>query len=256
MKSRGAVVTGGGRGIGEAVAGQLARAGARVVVSARTLGQIEGVAAALRERGFEAHAIACDVGDEASVESMARAANEALGTVDILVNNAGVASAAPLKRLELAEWERIMRVNATGTYLCTKAFVPAMAERGWGRVVNVASVTSRVGSPYISAYTASKHAVLGFTRAVASEVIEKGVTVNCVCPGYVDTEMTVQSVANVTSRTELNDEQALKAILDTVGQHRLITPDEVAYLTLSLCHEHAGGTTGQAIVMDAGGLLA
>ncbi len=256
LAGRGAVVTGGGRGIGEVIAEELASKGASVVVSARSTEQIDRVASRLREAGHEAYAVACDVSDRESVAALASAAVEKLGKVDVLVNNAGVAGSAPLKALELDHWNHMMAVNATGTYLVSKAFASAMAARGWGRIVNIASVTSRVGTPYISAYTASKHAVLGFSRAIASELIDKGVTVNCICPGYVDTEMTVQSIANVTSRTQLNDEEALRAILDTVGQRRLIAPQEVAHLTSALCHEHAGGTTGQAIVMDAGGLLA
>lgn len=250
------MITGGGRGIGAACARVLAGCGARVVVAARSSPEISAIAAELRSLGRTAFAVECDVGDPESVAALARSAEERIGTVDVLVNNAGVASSAPLKALTLSEWERIFRVNATGTFLCTQAFVPAMAERRWGRVVNVASVASRVGTPYISAYTASKHAVLGFTRSVASEVKAKGVTVNCVCPGYVDTEMTVQSVANVVERTRLGKEEALAAILKTVGQARLVTPDEVAWLVAALCAPLAGATTGQAVVMDAGGLLA
>ncbi len=256
LEGRGAIVTGGGRGIGAACARALAERGAAVVVSARSRGEIDAVASALVADGHRAFAVPCDVGDAESVQGLSRVAAERLGTVDVLVNNAGVASSAPLKALELVEWERIFRINSTGTFLCTQAFVPGMVERRWGRVVNVASVASRVGTPYISAYTASKHAVLGFTRSVASEVKSKGVTINCVCPGYVDTDMTVKSVSNVVARTKLSEEEALAAILQTVGQVRLVTPDEVAFLVASLCEPLAGSTTGQAIVMDAGGLLA
>ena len=174
LAGRSAVVTGGGRGIGEAIALELASKGARVVVSARSRDQIDRVASRLRELGHEAYALACDVSDPESVSGLATAANEKLGQVDILINNAGIAASAPLKGLELEQWNRVMAVNATGTYLVTRAFAPSMASRGWGRVVNIASVTSRVGTPYISAYTASKHAVLGFTRSVAAELIEKG----------------------------------------------------------------------------------
>jgi NAD(P)-dependent dehydrogenase (short-subunit alcohol dehydrogenase family) len=256
LSGRKAVITGGGRGIGAAVARSLAMQGAAVLVAARTRKQVDECAAALRDEGHEAWSAAVDVADPQSVQALAAEATARLGQVDILVNNAGIASSAPIKSLELEEWNRIMTVNATGTFLCTKAFVVAMAARGWGRVVNVASVASRVGAPYISAYTASKHAVLGFTRAIAAEMSGKGVTVNAVCPGYVDTDMTVESVARVVERSRLSKEEALSAILKTVGQKRLISPDEVAHLVTSLCAEQSGGVTGQAIVIDAGGLLA
>lgn len=250
-----AVVTGGGRGIGSAVARALAAEGARVVVAARSRDQVDGVARELRERGFEAHAAACDVTSENSVAELERVAAAALGQVDILVNNAGTASSAPIKSTTLEEWNRIMAVNATGPFLCTRAFIPGMAERRWGRVVNVASITSRMGSPYIAAYTASKHAVLGLTRVAAAEYAGKGVSVNAVCPGYVDTEMTSESVARVMQRTGLDRERALAGILATVNQKRLISVEEVAFAVVSLCAEQAGGINGQAIVIDGGGLL-
>ncbi|MBI3204903.1 MAG: SDR family NAD(P)-dependent oxidoreductase [Polyangiaceae bacterium] len=250
-----AVITGGGRGIGAAVAGALAAEGARVLLAARSLGQVEAAARELGQRGFEAHAAACDVTLESSVRELEASARSLLGQVDILVNNAGTASSAPIESTTLDEWNRIMAVNATGPFLCTRAFIGGMAERGWGRVVNVASVTSRVGSRYIAAYTASKHAVLGFTRVAAAEYARAGISVNAVCPGYVDTEMTTESVERVMQRTGLDRERALAAILETVNQKRLISVDEVAFVVASLCAVHAGGINGQAIVIDGGGLL-
>ncbi len=229
--------------------------GASVLVTARSEAQVEDVAKALRAAGGSAFAARCDVSDEASVAAMAEVARQRLGGVDILVNNAGIAKSHDIKRVPLEDWQQIMAVNATGPFLCTRAFIPEMLERRWGRVVNVASVTSRVGTPYIAAYTASKHAVLGFSRSVAAEVKARGVTVNCVCPGYVNTEMTDESIARVSEKTGRSSDESLKAILATVGQHRLIEPEEVAFMVASLCDERAGGTTGQAIVMDAGGFI-
>lgn len=255
LAGRSAVITGGGRGIGAQVAFSLAEQGAKVLVAARSEGQIAEVSEQLKRAGHTAFFTPCDVTSEQSVAELAAFAAECLGHVDILVNNAGIAKSHDIKRVPLEDWNQIMAVNATGPFLCTRAFIPQMLERRWGRIVNIASVTSRVGTPYIAAYTASKHAVLGFTRSVAAEVKAKGVTINCVCPGYVNTEMTAESIARVVGKTGRNPEEALRAILDTVGQYRLIEPEEVAFLVSSLCHERAGGTTGQAIILDAGGFI-
>lgn len=250
LEGRGAVITGGGRGIGEAVAHALAEAGARVVVSARSTDQIEAVAASLVEAGHQAWAVPCDVSVESAVAELARRAEELLGGVDILVNNAGVAPTAPIARLTLDMWNQAMGVNATGTFLCTRAFLPAMMERGWGRVVNVSSVAGVFGAKYMGAYAASKHAVLGFTRSVAPEAAEGGATVNAVCPGFVDTPMTEEGIRMISERSGRSREEALEAILADTPQTRLIRPEEVARAVLSLCEDHAAGTNGQAIVLD------
>lgn len=252
LEGRGAVVTGGGRGIGRAVARALAEWGASVVVAARSRSEIEAVAEELREDGFEAHAVACDVTDPTSVDAMAAEAVERLGTVDVLVNNAGVSPSNPVKRLPLDEWNRVLAVNVTGTFLCTKAFLEGMVERRWGRVVNIASVAGLRGERYIAAYTASKHAQVGFTRAVALEVADKGVTVNAICPGYVDTPMTEYSVSRIVEKTGISPEAALEHILSLSPQKRLIRPEEIAHVTLMLCHAEGEGINGQAIVIDGG----
>jgi len=252
LAKRGAVVTGGGRGIGAAIARALAGAGAGVVVAARTLEEIERVANDLRQGGAKAWALVCDTTDEGSVQSLGGAARDRLGRVDILVNSAGVGASAPLKKITLAEWNRMLAVNATGTFLCTREFLPAMVDHGWGRVVNLASRAGLEGGKYVAHYSAAKHAVVGFTRSVAVEVAGSGVTVNAMCPGYVDTPMTDSTIANVQSRTGLTREQALAAVLATTGQERLLTPDEVAEAVLSLCGEDAGGVNGQAIPVGAG----
>ncbi len=249
---RGAVITGGGRGIGAAVARRLAGLGARVVVAARGTGEIEAVATSLRSGGTEAWAVRCDVTDPADIDRLFGAARERLGSVDILVNNAGVVSAAPLRRVELAEWNRLLAVNATAPFLCTKAVLPGMVEAGWGRIVNVASVAGLRGARYIAAYAASKHALLGLTRCVAAEAARDGVTVNAVCPGYVDTPMTERSIANIVDKTGLDEEQALDALLGSTPQRRLIAPDEVAAAVAFLCGDEARGINGQAIVLDGG----
>ncbi|HSL84904.1 MAG TPA: SDR family oxidoreductase, partial [Thermoanaerobaculia bacterium] len=201
LGGRVAVVTGGGRGIGAEVARRLAREGASVAVAARSEGEIGALAEELRHAGVRALAVPCDVTSEESVAALARAVEGELGPVDLLVNNAGIASSSPLARTTLEEWNRIFTVNATGTFLCTRAFLPGMMERGRGRVVNVASIAGVAGARYIAAYAASKHAVVGLTRSAAAEAASRGVTVNAVCPGYVDTAMTDLSVARIVEKT-------------------------------------------------------
>lgn len=256
LDGKGAVITGASRGIGAAIARDLAARGAGLVLVARSKSAVDRVAEELRESGTEVWSTVCDVSDPANVDELQLFAEERLGQVDILVNNAGAASSAPIRRHSVEEWNRIMAINATGPFLCTRAFIGSMLDRHYGRIVNVASVTSKMGSPYIAAYTASKHAVLGLTRSVAAEVAKKGVTVNCVCPGYVDTEMTVESVTRVQKQTGLSADDALSAILKTVGQTRLVTPEEVSAAVVWLCGEDASAITGQAIGMDAGGFCA
>jgi NAD(P)-dependent dehydrogenase (short-subunit alcohol dehydrogenase family) len=249
-----ALVTGGSRGIGAACARALSGAGARVVIAARSRKALDDVVAGLD--GQDVLAAVCDVTDPASVAQLARFAVERLGRVDVLVNNAGIGHSAPLERLTLEDWNRVFAVNATGAFLCTQAFVPAMVQRQWGRVVNVASVAGLTGGKYIAAYAASKHAVIGLTRCVAAEVAAVGVTINAVCPGYVDTDMTRGSLERIAAKTGRSRDQALEAILAGTPQHRLITPDEVAFAVLALCAEDARGINGQTIVLDGGGLLA
>ncbi len=248
-------MTGAGRGIGAAVARALARAGATVVVAARTGAELQKIAAEIRASGSTARALTCDVADPESVSGLARAAAGDVGDVDILVNSAGIALSTPLHRLSLEDWNRLFAVNATGTFLCTQAFVPGMLQRAWGRVVNIASVAGLAGAKYVAGYAASKHAVVGFTRSVAAEVAGQSVTVNAICPGYVDSGMTRESVERIMSRTSKSRDQALQALLETTRQVRLIHPDEVAHLVLWLCDEQARGINGQAIVVDGGGLL-
>ncbi len=250
-----ALITGGGRGIGAAISAVLAGANAHVLVAARSADQVERVASELRNRGLRADATTCDVANPESVEALAQTAALRLGAVDILVNNAGIASSAPLHHQTLKEWRRIFDINVTGTFLCTKAFVPDMAARGWGRVVNIGSVLSRTGAKYVSAYTASKHAMLGFTRCIAAEMANRGVTVNAICPGYVDTDMVTNAIENIMSKTGISRDEANASILQSTPQQRLIEPDEVAQLALFLCQEAGRSINGQDLGIDGGDFM-
>lgn len=245
-----AVITGGGRGIGAASAVALARAGAKVSVASRNEAQVVEIAAELRKDGHEAFAFRCDVTDQRQVRELALSATEAMGRVDILVNNAGTATSNPLPRITLAEWDHIMGVNATGTFLCTQAVYDGMAERRWGRVVNVASIAGLEGDKYISAYTAAKHAVVGFTKALAAETRGKGITVNAVCPGYVDTPLTDETISRIMQHTGQSWQEALTAVLKQAGQPRLIRAHEVADVVVDLCLEASSGRTGELVVLD------
>ncbi|MCY4571304.1 MAG: SDR family NAD(P)-dependent oxidoreductase [Gemmatimonadetes bacterium] len=256
LKGRGAVVTGGGRGIGAAVAEALAAAGASVVVTARTATEIEAVADGLRAHGRTAHAVTCDVTDPDSVAAMAVHAQELVGSVDILVNNAGVARSAPFLKVTLQQWEEVHRVNATGTLLVTQAFLPAMLERGWGRIVNVASVASFIGARYITAYAASKHALLGMTRCLADELGGTGVTVNSVCPGYVDTPMTDENIERIAKKTGKDAEEIRSGLEEMQPGGRLITPREVAHAVMTFMPEEAAALQGSELVVRGGGSAA
>ncbi len=256
IEGRGALITGGSKGIGLASARSLAQAGAGVVVAARSEAGVQAAAATLRDEGHRVWGVVCDVTDEASVSRMAEAALGHLGTIDILVNSAGVAPSNPLHRTTLQEWEVTMAVNVTGAFLCTRAVLPAMVERGWGRVINVASIVARMGAAYISTYAASKHALLGFTRSIAQEVAAKGVTVNAVCPGYVATDMMELALDNIAAKTGRPREEGLAHFEGLSPQQRVFEPEEVAFLVATLCDHRARGINGQGIVLDGGGVQA
>jgi 2-hydroxycyclohexanecarboxyl-CoA dehydrogenase len=248
------VVTGGGRGAGAAIARRLAADGARVVVAARTAGEIEAVAADVRASGACAHAVVCDVSEAASIQELADTARRLLTRIDILINNAGVATAAPLVRTTLDEWNRAFTVNTTSAFLCLKAFLPGMLDAGWGRIVNIASTAALSSDRYIAAYAASKHALLGLTRSAAAEVAAHGVTVNAICPGFLATDMTEQSLTRIVATTGRSREDAAAALARRNPQNRIIDTDEVAAAAAYLCTNAARGINGTTLVIDGGEL--
>ena len=225
------LVTGGTRGIGAAIAARFAGAGDDVVAVGRA---------------------DCDVGDEAAVAALF----ERVGPVDVLVNNAGVSSSAPLARTTVAEWNAQLAVNATGAFLCTRAALPAMVERGGGRIVTVASTAGVSGGRYTAAYTASKHAAVGLTRAVAAELAGTGVTANAVCPTFVRTDMTTDSLRRITETTGRSAEEAEAALAAASPLGRLLEPDEVAFAVAFLAAPEAAAINGQTLILDGGGIQA
>jgi NAD(P)-dependent dehydrogenase (short-subunit alcohol dehydrogenase family) len=257
LENRLAFITGGGRGIGRAIALAFAREGAAVALAARTRAQVESVAAEVAaEFSVEALAIECDVANTDSVTRAFADASEKFGRgPDILVNNAGIAETAPFLKTDEARWQRHLEVNLTGTFRCTRAALPEMLERGWGRIINVASIAGKTGAPYIAAYSASKHGVMGLTRSLALEIGASGVTVNAICPGYVATEMTSRGIENIVAKTGKSADDALRVLEQASPQNRLVTADEVAALALLLASEDGRGINGQGINVDGGTVL-
>ena len=257
LKNKLTLITVGGRGIGRAVAIAFAREGANVAVAARTKEQVVGVAEEIKhECHVKTLAIVCDVSSLESVQQAFARVSEAFGrSPDIMVNNAGIAESALFVKTDDDLWHRHLAINLSGTFYCTRAALPAMLDRGWGRIINIASIAGKTGAPYIAAYAASKHGVLGMTRSLALEVAAKGITVNAICPGYVDTEMTTRGIENITAKTGRSAAEGLAAIKRMSPQNRLITSEEVAALALLLASEDGSGINGQAINVDGGTLL-
>lgn len=257
LRGRHAVVTGGGRGIGAAIAEALAARGADVTLMSRSHADVETTARSLGDRfGSRGRGVACDVADPAGVSRAFAGAVEALGPVHILINNAGQADAAPFAEISLETWHRLIAVNMTGTLLCTQQVLPAMLAEGAGRIVNVASTAGLKGYSGLAAYCATKHAVVGLTRALALETVRSAITVNAVCPGYTEgTEMFRTAVDNVMRARGVVDGEARALLAKHSPRRTLITPKEVADTVAWLCSPGAGAITGQAIAVAAGEVM-
>jgi NAD(P)-dependent dehydrogenase (short-subunit alcohol dehydrogenase family) len=257
LKDKLAFITGGGRGIGRAIALEFAREGASVAVAARTTKQVKAVAKEITSQyGVDALPLKLDVRQSEWVNESFDKFRDHFGRgPDILVNNAGVAESALFIKTDERMWERHLNTNLGGTFRCTYAALPEMIGRHWGRVINIASIAGKTGAPYVSAYAASKHGVLGLTRVLALEVATAGITVNAICPGYVDTEMTARGVANIVERTGISADDAIQALNRMSPQNRMVTAEEVAALALLLASHEGRGINGQAINVDGGTVL-
>ena len=242
MQGRRALVTGGAKGIGRAIADRLAADGAIVCVLGRD-------AAALAASGHR-HA-AADVTDDVDLG----AAIERLGPFDILVNNAGAALSAPFGRHSRADWDGMLAVNLTSCFVATQLVLPGMVAQGWGRIVSVASTASLKGYAYTAAYCAAKHGLLGLTRALAVETARTGVTVNAVCPGFTDTALVGRAVETIVAKTGQTPEAATAALARSNPQGRLVQPEEVAAAVAYLCRDDAASLTGQSIVVAGGEVM-
>ncbi len=251
LAGRHAVVTGASRGIGSTIAASLAARGARVTLLGRDATALNTVANAIGGPG-EASPIVADVTDPSSVNAAFQKARERFGPVHILVNNAGQAASAKFTDTDETLWNRIMAVNLNGTYFCTRQAVPDMLSIGSGRIVNVASIAGLRGGAYISAYVASKHAVIGLTRSLALEFATRNITVNAVCPGYTDTDIVKDAIATIVRKTGRTEAEALESLVATNPQRRLIAPEEVAHTVLWLCAPGTESITGQSIVIAGG----
>lgn len=247
-----ALVTGASGGIGRATAVALAGGGAAVALVGRDPARLAETAQRIADAKGRASIHACDLTDERALAALPPAVAAALGPVDLLVNNAGVAESAPFLQTSRETWDRTLAVNLTAVFRVTQLFLPAMLQRGFGRVVHVASTAGKVGFAYVTAYCAAKHGVVGLTKALALEVAAKGVTINAVCPSYVDTPMTERSVANIAGRTGRSAAEARETLARMNPQQRLIAPEEVAAAVMYLCSEGARGVNGQAINVCGG----
>lgn len=249
------LVTGGSGGLGGALARGFAYQGARVVITGRRQEKLQEMAGNMARDGAQVLAIACDITDRGQVRSLGAAIAEHWGTVQVLINNAGLARAVSFSDMSDQQWDDTLETNLTGAYNCCKVFLPGMIQAKWGRIINIASTTAKVGYSHVTAYAASKHGLLGLTRSLALETARQGITVNAICPGYVDDERTHENARIMAQQTGRTVAEILTLFAASAPQKRLIDPDEVAALALLMTSDQLRGMTGQAINVDGGAVM-
>ena len=250
------LITGGSGGLGQALAAAFARAGSRVVIAARDHDRLNQASEKMAKNGAQILALPCDVSRRDHVQSLGREIKRRWGDVQVLVNNAGIAQAVRFSDMPDDLWDRTLETNLTGAYNCCKVFLPAMMQAQWGRIINIASTTAKVGVSHVTAYSASKHGLLGLTRSLALETAREGVTVNAICPGYIDDERTRENAGIMAAKTGKHAGEILESFAASSPQKRLIAAEEVASLALLMASRKLGAMTGQAVNVDGGAVMA
>jgi NAD(P)-dependent dehydrogenase (short-subunit alcohol dehydrogenase family) len=249
------LVTGASGGLGGALARGFASQDYRVVITSRRFEKLQELADRMVQDGAQVLPIACDVTDREQVRNLAAEIAKRWGAVQILINNAGIARAVSFSDMLDEQWDETLETNLTGAYNCCKVFLPGMIQVKWGRIINIASTTAKVGYSHVTAYTASKHGLLGLTRSLALETARQGITVNAICPGYVNDERTHENARVMAEKLGKRVEDIVKLFAASAPQNRLIEPDEVASLALLMASEKLGGMTGQAVNVDGGAVM-
>jgi NAD(P)-dependent dehydrogenase (short-subunit alcohol dehydrogenase family) len=249
------LITGGSGGLGRALAEGFLRHGCRVVITSRNQERLEVAVKKIDHHGSQLLSIPCDITERRQVATLEEKINAEWGTVQILVNNAGLAQAGSFLEMPDRLWDETLKTNLTGTYNCCKAFLPSMIKSSWGRIITIASTMAKVAYSHVSAYTTSKHGVLGLTRALALETATSGVTVNAICPGYVANERTRANAQRMAESTGREVEDILDIFAKSSPQRRLMAPEEIAGLALFLASDKGRGITGQAINVDGGAVM-
>jgi NAD(P)-dependent dehydrogenase (short-subunit alcohol dehydrogenase family) len=255
LKQKIVLITGGSGGLGRALAAIFLTQGYRVVITARNQDRLNATAEQISINGGQVLALPCDIVDKDQIKGLADRIATKWGRVQILINNAGIARAVNFADMPEELWDETLQTNLTGAYNCCKVFLPDMIQAKWGRIINIASTAAKVGFSHVTAYSASKHGLIGFTRSLALETARQGITVNAICPGYLDDERTRENAKLMAQKTGKSGQEILQLFAASAPQNRLIAPDEVASLALLMASEKLAGMTGQAINVDGGAVM-